>query len=242
MKRAWLNLRRALPERIRIFSEGFKRHGFAVEVGITYDPRPGDVLCTWNRIAQGDTAAQRFERAGCAVLVAENATWGNAFAGDSWLTIARDRHNTAGMFNVGGPERWDSLGIDLAPWRTSGETVILAQRGIGSPPTAMPAGWPQKAYARHGGRIRPHPGLRPAKALTGDLAKAGKVVTWGSGAALHALLWGIPVVSEMPQWIAEQDNTDAGRLAMLRNLAWAQWRHSEVENGEAMEWLLASRV
>jgi hypothetical protein len=42
----------------------------------------------------------------------------------------------------------------------------------------------------------------------------------------------------MPGWIAEQDNTDAGRLAMLRTLAWAQWRLSEIESGEAFERLI----
>jgi hypothetical protein len=42
----------------------------------------------------------------------------------------------------------------------------------------------------------------------------------------------------MPQWIGEQDNTDAGRLAMFQRLAWAQWRLSEIESGFAFRWLL----
>lgn len=52
-----------------------------------------------------------------------------------------------------------------------------------------------------------------------------------SGAALQALLWGIPVASEMPDWIGAQDNTDAGRLAMFRRLAWAQWTLEEISDG-----------
>jgi hypothetical protein len=75
-----------------------------------------------------------------------------------------------------------------------------------------------------------------------DLANAAKVVTWGSGAAIQALLMGIPVISEMPGWIGEQDNTDAGRLAMFRRLAWAQWRHEEIGSGEAFHWLLQSHA
>lgn len=172
------------------------------------------------------------------MLVAENATWGNEFAGRRWYTLARNRHNTAGMFPVGGNERWDRLGVEPAAWRTSGETVILAQRGIGSDPTRMPMGWPQRAQARHGGRIRSHPGRGVAKPLEDDLAHAGKVVTWGSGAAIHALLMGIPVVSEMTNWIGEQDNTELGRLEMLRRLAWAQWELAEIESGEPMARLL----
>lgn len=168
------------------------------------------------------------------MLVTENAAWGNGFAGDSWLTIAKNQHNTAGRFPIGDDARWDDLGVELAPWRTDGETVILPQRGIGSPPTAMPRNWLKK----HHGRVRTHPGTKPCMPLEDDLAHCGRVVTWGSGAAIKALMMGIPVMSDMPDWIGEQDNTDDGRLAMFRRLAWAQWRYSEIESGEAFERLL----
>ena len=231
-----------MPVRVEAFARGLRLNGYKVIAGITTTPGPQDILVTWNRIGIGAGAARAFEAAGRPVLVAENASWGNEFSGQRWYHLARSRHNTAGMFPVGGPERWDALGMDLAPWRTEGETVILAQRGIGSPPTRMPQGWPQQAQARHGGRIRLHPGTRTAKALQDDLATAGRVVTWGSGAALQALRMGIPVMSEMPDWIGEQDNTDAGRLAMFRRLAWAQWRLDDIASGEAFEWLLSSRA
>jgi len=116
--------------------------------------------------------------------------------------------------------------------------VILAQRGIGAAPTAMPRSWPQEAQARYSGRIRHHPGTRSTTALMDDLAHCGRVVTWGSGAAIKALLWGIPVVSEMPDWIGEQNNTDEGRLAMLRRLAWAQWTMDEISEGVPFRCLL----
>jgi hypothetical protein len=240
--RAWLNLRLSLPERVEAFAAGFRRHGYEVNVGVPMQPRDGDVLCTWNRINVGNDAALRFEALGLPVLVAENAAWGNDFAGERWLTVARNRHNAAGRFPVGGPERWDALGVGLAPWRAEGETVVLAQRGIGAAPTAMPSGWPADAHRRHGGRVRAHPGRHQAKPLAADLARCGRVVTWGSGAAVSALMWGIPVVSEMPGWIGAQDNTDAGRLAMFRQMAWAQWRVGEIESGEAVAWLLSSRA
>ena len=238
MKRAFLNLRLTKSDRVEMFARGLRLNGYKVIPGVTMDPRPQDILVTWNRIGTGAGAARAFEAVGLPVLVAENATWGNGFAGDRWYHIARNRHNTAGMFPVGGPERWDSLGVKLAPWRTEGETVILAQRGIGSPPTAMPRDWPNQAKIRHGGRIRNHPGKTPARALEADLAKAGKVVTWGSGAAIQALQWGIPVVSEMPNWIGEQSNTTEMRLEMFRRLAWAQWNHSEISQGVPFRALL----
>ena len=221
-----------------MFAKGLRLNGYRVHFGVTMAPGPQDILVTWNRIGIGASAARAFEAAGRPVVVVENATWGNDFAGRRWYHLARNRHNTAGMFPVGGPERWDALGVEMVPFRDSGETVILAQRGIGSPPTRMPMDWPAQALARHGGRIRQHPGRAQGKPLVADLSGAGRVVTWGSGAAVLALLGGIPVTSEMPDWIGEQDNTDSGRLAMLRRLAWAQWTHAEIETGEAFRWLL----
>jgi hypothetical protein len=188
-----------------------------------------DVFVTWNRYGLHGDRALAVERRGGLVLVTENAAWSNSFAGDHWYTIARHRHNTAGMFPVGGPERWDSLGVELAPWRAeAGETVGLPQRGIGPPGVAMPKRWIPPGCDR----IRQHPGVGKCVPLDQDLARASKVVTWGSGAAIKALMWGVRVESHMPGWIGEQDNTDAGRLAMFRQLAWCQFRLSEITNGE----------
>lgn len=231
MKRAFLNLRFTNRERVALFEGGLRRHGFKVMPGVTYDPGPQDILVTWNRIGSGHTAACKFEQAGLPVLVAENATWGNAFAGSHWYTIARNWHNRAGCFPVGGPERWDSLGVELAPFRKGGETVVLPQRGIGA--GGMPKNWTAP------GRVRKHPGRVGSVVLEKDLANAGKVVTWGSGAAVKALMLGVPVESHMPGWIGEQDNTDHGRLEMFRRLAWAQWRLEEISSGYAFERLLS---
>lgn len=224
MKTAWLNLRYSSGDRAEAVTAAVCALGFKPRAGLCQDPGEQDVMVTWNRIGEADRIANRFRR----VIVLENAAWGNGFQGGKWITVAKDRHNTASMFPVGGPERWDALGVELKEWRTDGETVILPQRGIGSPPTAMPREWTDSAYTRHKGRVRRHPGTKPAKPLQEDLAKCGRVVTWGSGAAIQALMIGIPVVSDMPDWIGEQDNTDEGRLAMFRRLAWAQWRYHEL--------------
>ena len=222
--RAVLNLRYTVPERRAAFEQGLKRIG---------DP---EAYVTWNRLGTADRTAKEYEARGLPVIVAENSSWGNDFQGRHWYSLALNYHNTAGMFPIGGPERWGSLGVDLMPWRTSGETVVLPQRGIGPIGVAMPRDWP----AKQTGRVRSHPGRKPSKPLEEDLATAGKVVTWGSGAAVKALMWGIPVESHMPNWIGEQNNTDEGRLAMCRRLAWAQWDLAEIASGEAFEWLLRS--
>jgi hypothetical protein len=168
------------------------------------------------------------------VIVTENATWGNDFAGKSWYTLARNYHNVSGMYPVGGPERWDSLHVELEPFRTEGETVILASRGIGPAAYRMPRDWPQ----RQQGRIRAHPGQREAKPLREDLANCGRVVTWGSGSAIKALMWGCSVESHQPQWVGFQNNTEADRLRMLRELAWCQFTMDEIASGEPFARLL----
>lgn len=222
--RALLNLRYTVPERRAAFEQGLKRIG---------DP---EVFCTWNRLGTADRTAKEYEARGLPVIVAENAAWGNDFAGKRWYSIANLFHNMSNCFPIGGNERWDRLEVDLEPWRSSGEIVVLPQRGIGPREVAMPRGWTAR------GRVRPHPGRNPCVPLRADLANCGKVVTWGSGAAIKALMWGIPVESHMPNWIGEQNNTDEGRLAMFRRLAWAQWDLAEIASGEAFEWLLRSRA
>lgn len=235
--RAYLNLRYTVPERRKAYTKGLERLGYTVIHGMA-PAEPGDILVTWNRISAGDKMAAHFQSKGCKVLVTENATWGNSFAGQRWYTLARDYHNTAGCFPIGDSGRWDRLNIKLNRFRTEGETVILPQRGIGSKPTSMPTNWTAAALREHGGRIRRHPGTKDCLPIEEDLRNCGKVVTWGSGAAVKALMLGIPVVSYMPDWIAEQDNTEEGRLDMLRKLAWAQWRLEEIASGEAFDWVL----
>lgn len=236
--RAWINLRYTVPERRAAFEAGLRSLGYEICEGFNFKPREGDIFVTWNRIGQGETCAQAFEKLGLPVIVTENATWGNGFNGQRWYTIARGHHNTAGAFPAGDSIRWDSLNVTLGEWRTEGETVILPQRGIGSPPVKMPANWPRKALAKHGGRVRKHPGKNKGTPLEDDLSSCGQVVTWGSGAAIKALMMGIPVISNMPDWIGEQDNTDEGRLAMFRRIAWAQWTLEEIAEGEPFRRLL----
>lgn len=236
--KAFLNLRGSVPERRDAFICGLEAIGYEVIEQIPSDPPPHSAMITWNRIGGADYAAKQFEARGMPVMVAENATWGNDFAGQRWYTIALNYHNTAGCFPIGSNDRWDSLGVELMPWRTGGETVILAQRGIGSPPTAMPPSWP----AKQKGRLRRHPGTGKAEVpLEVDLAHAGKVVTWGSGAAIKALMLGIHVESHMPNWIGDCQPNDESRILMLRSLAWAQWRLSEIESGEPFKRLLDAR-
>jgi len=244
--RAWLNLRFTVPERRRAFREGLERLNFSVHEGFPDCPTASDVLVTWNRIGDAHRIAGIFEKAGARVLVAENASWGNDFAGRRWYTIARRYHNLAGpeFFDVGDVDRWRRIGVPLRPFRRARErypeVIILPQRGIGPERVRMPSDWIMRMRREYkGARVRVHPGTGPCVDLERDLADCGQVVTWGSGAAIKALLWGIPVRSSLQGWIGEQDNTDEGRLAMFERLAWAQWSLDEIAQGVPFRRLLA---
>ena len=189
------------------------------------------------------------------MLVAENGYLGKDWRGGHWYSLAIGHHAGAGIWNEGSAARWDSWGVELLPWREGGrETLILGQRGIGEEGIASPTGWAERAQKLTGGRIRPHPGkLPPAISLERDLWKAREVVTWHSGAALSALIAGIPVWYDFEQWIGARAGLplsqfgkvaarrdDADRLGMFRRLAWAMWEVEEISSGAAISHLMGT--
>lgn len=250
MSRALILFKPGLHYRKDMFAEGLRTVGYKAVASIP-DPRPGDLLVIWNRTGESHSRARQFEAAKAKVLVVENGYLGKEWRGEQWFAISHNHHNGAGTWPQGGPERWDSWGIELAPWRTKGkECVILAQRGIGEQHLRAPDGWLNLATSTTRGRIRRHPGTTKGVSLEDDLKHASSVATWASGAAIKALMMGVPVFFDMPKWVgagaarrlAEFKKgplcDDEARLAMFRRLAWAQWSASEIESGFAFKELL----
>jgi hypothetical protein len=248
MSRAYIGLREQPHYRRDAFAVGVKRLGFEPCFSMTQSPKPTDLLIIWNRFGVADDAAKAFERVGATVLVAENGYMGNDFVGDRWYAISRSHHNGAGIWNNYGAARWDNLNVELLPFRDYGrELIVLPQRGIGEPGVAMPLSWTANAASHKDARVRRHPGTNKCTPLQHDLANAYAVYTWGSGAAIKALAWGIPVYSDMPNWIAKDASATMGdvpnrcertRLQMFRRMAWAMWRLNEIESGFAFDILL----
>lgn len=240
------------------FRLGLKRAGYT-----TTDSQRADLLVMWNRYGWRDDVAKEAEKRGAKVIVVENGYLGNEFAGDRYYAMSLSHHNGAGKWPQFGPERWDSLGIELPP-KQPGKVidgihtpmvVVLPQRGIGPRGVAMPDGWTQRVCAelnrqkvKH--RVRQHPGKQSVvKDLQEDLAGCTSVRTWGSGAAIKAMFYGHYCVHDFPEWIGAPASLfsgggrvpdwDAGdRLNMFRRLAWAMWRISEIESGEAITTLV----
>lgn len=221
----------------------------------------GDVLVIWNRYYEYDDLATRFEKQGGVVLVAENGYFGNDVNGVKWYALACGYHNGAGVWpltDATGEPRRHLLGIDVMPWRTSrkGDVLVLPQRGIGPRGVAMPHSWPNdvlvrlRAFTSRRMRVRVHPGVsQPDVSLEDDLASCAFAVTWGSGAALHALRLGVPVFYDMPHWIGSraayplthdlEDPFLGDRELMLENVACAMWRLDEIESGHGIRTVVA---
>lgn len=245
-------LREATHYRRECFDAGLQAAGFEVVRHIDR-PGPGDVLVIWNRYSGYHDTALQFEARGAQVLVVENGPLGKTWRGGEWFSLALGAVAlTGGEFHAHGPGRWDSWGVDLAPWRDpSGECVILGQRGIGAPSVASPTGWAESVREKQGGRVRPHPGRGEGKPLSDDLAGASEVITWSSAAAVQALAMGIPVWHAHPGFVmagASRPLKDRGfthplrddeaRLAAFRRLAWCMWTLAEIRTGEPIRCLL----
>lgn len=213
-----------------------------------------DVLCVWNRYGHVEQIADSFERDGGTVLVAENGYVRGRHDGGDYYALAVHGHNGAGQWHVGGPERWDALGITLKPWRDDGAHILIApNRSFGMRGMVMPKEWAEEQrvlYAACHGcevRVRAHPGnAAPKVPLAHDLAGARFVVIWSSSVGVRALIEGVPVVCRAPYWICKsataanltRSEMTERRLRAMHALAWAQWRVDEIASGEAFDYVL----
>jgi hypothetical protein len=252
------NLVRDLPHYRRdAIDAGLRACGFVVEHSTRPDPRPGDVLVIWNRYGHYERAADKYEAAGALVLVIENGWLGEDERRRQRYAVAAYQHNGAGAWLPEDRSRVRAMGVHLKDWRETGEHIlVLPQRGIGPKGVAMPAHWIETVTQRlrqmtaRPIRVRLHPGAaRPP--LEPDFENCWAAVTWGSGAAIKAIVAGIPVFYDMPNWIGAKGarrlaGADierpylGGRLDMLVDISWAQWEVDEIASGFPFKRLLAA--
>ena len=206
------------------------------------NPHRDDLLLLWNRLPTRNKDAEIYEKAGAKVVIAENG-----WIGKDTYAICLNHHNGAGYWRVKNESRWPSFGIEVKPWRTKGEHILVVpQRGIGVPPVAMPRDWTPKVLERLSAvTSRPivvrYPEFR-IHPIEPEFRDAWAVVTWASGAGIKAIASGIPVFYEMPKWIGglaarmgidDLENPYLGeRDTMFHALSWAMWRPEEIERGD----------
>ena len=234
--------------------------GYDVRIGTPTRVDQETVYLSWNRYSEWHDTCTRVELAGGRAIVAENGYIGGRLDGGDYYALALGAHNGRGKWPVGGRERWDALGIELKPWRTSGGHVLVAaNRSFGQPGGVMPPCWPRDVKTRlekltqREVRIRPHPGNnKPQIPLERDFENCWAVCIWSSSVGVKALIAGVPVISESPFWICKgaadrniecvEKIDDRGGLLTreeaLQRLAWGQWNLTEISSGEAFRQLL----
>lgn len=241
------------------FVTGLEKAGWLVHIG--YPSRPpnrNDLLVIWNRYGEAEASADRWEKHGGCIIVAENGYVGHDANGIQYYALAIGQHNGGGRWPEGDGSRWEKLGIEPKPWRKDGAHIVVrGQRGIGSRIMASPPGWHVGCGARlqkvtrrkvkvldHPGKPACEPGI--VQWLQANFAGAWCCVIWSSGAGVRALIEGVPVIHEAPHWICEKaaahdiamvEKLDGAmrddlRLQAFHRLAWAQWTVAELASGE----------
>lgn len=246
---------RPLPHyRHDAFLAGLKAAGYEVSSNPPADGvHTGDVLVQWNRYGQYGQFADRFERQGGLVIVAENGYIGRDENGVQMYALACHGHNGSGKWHVGGPERFKALNVEVKPWRAAGDKIVIrGQRGIGNPKTASPPNWHNDIAARLSKltkrkiQVIQHPGNGAVTDTSHEqyLQGAHALVIWSSSVGVKALVAGIPVFQCSPYWVCAGASSsvideiespkmdDAARLVALERMAWAQCSVGEISTGE----------
>lgn len=148
------------------------------------------------------------------------------------------------------PDRWLALGIELQPWKTKGNYILICDQHPGDSVSPGNPRWWQAALdetdadTRRAAIYRPHPLLADNMGpLAESLRDASACVTWSSTAAVEAVLLGVPTVAldrgsaawpvtshslAEPAYVGERDQWGY-------NLAYRQWTHAEFKNGSAWD-------
>ncbi|HUS98485.1 MAG TPA: hypothetical protein VMX97_17300 [Hyphomicrobiaceae bacterium] len=234
------------------------------DVEITTEPSPGDPVITW-----GWKQARPWRERGHAVLVME---FGNLGRRHDWCNLGWNGLAGRGVYPAAkdGGARWRRhFGDAMKPWRADGTYTLLIGQCRGDAATAgvdLLAWYAEAVTAATGEgrpvRFRPHPvevgwGRAPeidgAPTIEGSLAEtldqAALAVTWNSGAAVEAVLAGVPTIAcdeGSPAWPVASHGLEAARIWPEREtwaaaMAWRQWSLEEIASGEAWGYLRECR-
>jgi len=229
-------------------------------------PEKADLVVTWNRYGRFDQYCKRQEEDGIPIIVVENGYFGKDTEMGMHFAMALTSHAGAGLWpRTAGPARWRALDLHPRPlYRPAAgyplRALVLGQRGIGQPGVASPQGWERAAAQKLrlwgvSATIRQHPGNLASQRLSPSLEDAFKVVdfvaTWGSGAAVKAMMAGKPVLYDAPKWVGSRGALPMTEESLkklpfmedcrelgLQDIAAAQWSAEEVGSGQAIRSLL----
>lgn len=259
--KAYIGIREQPHYRHDAFVAGLKAAGHDVMNGDPHNFDADTLWVSWHRYGRGHDLACAVEAAGGKVLIAENAYLKGRKDGGDYIALASRYHNDAEVIPEGSPERWAAMGIELKPWRTDGNHILVCpNRSFGTPGRIMPPYWADEVVERlrkltkRPIRVRPHPGNNePQKPLADDLAGAWACVVWSSSAGVKSLVAGAPVFQCAPNWIATAASSlnlkmiedpamdDDRRLSAMQKVAAGQFTVNEIASGKVFDLLLRGK-
>lgn len=238
---------------MKLLAEGLRQHGILATLMMDDADPIGDFVVTWGEKRKYDLPQLVLEAGyinGCSGDYVSNRL---RFVSAGWNGM----HGRADCSHPEHPpsDRWNALGIEVQPWRDIGEYVLICDQHPGDI-AAPPEGWWQPVAEQFRERViyRPHPIVanEDMRSLAEALEDAKYCVTWSSTAAVEAVIAGVPTWAldegsiaygvcrnEIAMYDAGEDAYRPDRTEWLHRLAYRQWRHSELESGEAWEYLKA---
>jgi len=222
------------------FAEKMRRglKTIGIDAGITASrSRESDVA-----ILLGTTMWRAVEGTGTYLLV-DRCSFGDT---NHWVSLVWNGHGRRGNHKVPRElgNRWETIGVPVAEWRTGSKIVLCGQHQPYSPAYMDLREW--YSAVPNATHFRPHPVSDNPTGLPSyrGWLDVGLVITLNSSVAIDSVLLGIPTVTmdggamawdvtgHRPDEIITPDRTD-----WLRWLAWTQWHHDEINAGHPIKHL-----
>lgn len=247
-------------------TEGLKRCGVSVTVHDRWRGIAGDIAIAygWNH----EPVFSAYRAAGLHYAYFDMGYWDRRQAGDKkngFHRLSVNSWDTAdNMLRAMPADRFTSSGIRLKPWGSKGSVIILAgmsNKAAGSH-GFKPGQWERETEIAVRERtdrpiiVRAKPTGDQSKIepITDVLARAHMLITHHSNAAMDAMIAGVPfharkgvgrILAPDDIFLIERypDIGDNERLQLMQDIAYAQWRPSEMRTGQAwdhIKWILRS--
>lgn len=169
--------------------------------------------------------------------------------------VTKNRLQHSGL-GISDGKRFAALGIQILPWRTGGEHIVVCPQSDSFMATvaAYPGNWAQETMERiAAASMRPvmfrgwsADKKKIASTLTHDLERAHVLMTWSSAAAVTAVLAGVPVIVDAADCAAKcMSSAGIEDLATPEREVWAgvladnEWSLDEFRSGKAWSHLQA---
>jgi len=242
---------------IKAFIDGLKRHGMKAEWLHESNYKPSDLAVIWGvrfpHIIKGQ------KDCGGDYLVMERGYFRDRL---KYCSLGYNGLNGNAEFLAENspPDRWEKHGVEVKPWKTDGEYILLLGqvRGDQSVKHLDIRDWYREVVTEVKRQtdmpiyFRPHPQARQFDGImqvegykTGTLEEAfegaARAITFNSNSGVDAILNGVPLIAmdrgsmawEVAQNEIEMEHVLFDRTQWLNDLAYKQWTLEEIARGKA---------